>query len=153
MESEIVEEPGAIRTNLIVWGGLIVVVGVTFFFWRCWPAWSLASHPAHATGTVSAKWPHKHGQIDFTYVVDGREYPGACSGDDLGKPFEDVRIGDQVAVTYDLRHPGTNSVKGLLLPRVATAGELVALCAILPVAIMIMLHFLGILPRWRLFDL
>jgi hypothetical protein len=81
-----------------------------FFFQIISPTWrelKLLAQTGHKTlGRVTAKEPQNHQLIRYEYHVDGQRYAGECNAGFGGlPPFDQIRVGDSIAVTYSLERP------------------------------------------------
>jgi len=135
-----------IRTNLLVWVGLILLVAAVGTI-RKWPKYSLFKHCAVVQGHVSQEIPQAHGSFHFIYVIEHKTYTS------VGYPypnFNQIEVGDPVIVYYDQRHPESCTLNEPKIDLMLAIGGIVAECAIIPLIAMMVLHHHKILPEWSL---
>ena len=92
----------------------IVLIGVTMLaaILLDFPKfYSLANHARSATAKVTSKERANHMSIRFQYEVDDQIFSSVGRGEDIGKTFETVEVGDMVPIVYDTSNP-QSSVMG-----------------------------------------
>jgi hypothetical protein len=105
------------RIILLALLGILIFVGIyTLFFVAIYPKWHELERLAHAgiqtSGRVTAKEPSNHQGIRYEYRVGADTYSGISTAGFGGVPrFDQIRVGDQIAVTYWPERP-TVSIAG-----------------------------------------
>jgi hypothetical protein len=97
--------------------------------------------------------PEQHQSFDYRYRVGSRTYSGRYAAGEADRSFESIRIGDPITIFYDSTDPETSTAGPPDMPQINAIGSLIAACAIVPLALMYIMHRAHMLPYWKLFAL
>jgi hypothetical protein len=131
--------------------GVLFAAAYLFFFWAIYPDWHrferLSKVGIQTRGHVIAKEPLNHNGIRYEYRVGDTSYTGISTAGHGGlRPFESVRVGDQIVVTYLPESPGVSTAGD---PKEHYASRSGLLFVIMPLAIAAVL-LMGFLIHRRL---
>ncbi len=150
--SKVSEKPlhsRAKMTNVMVWIAAVAVFGFGSFI----SVWHTINRKFVATrATVTNVRPSNHLSFEYAYTVGGAQFFGQGTAGRADLQFERMRPGDVVAIYYDTNQPAVSTVEPTEVVRARAIGCGIAVCAVIPLLLMILLHRFAVLPRWSLFD-
>ena len=97
--------------GLLVLSWLLIDGGIIGSYYN----YLLVKNRAVVTATITGKSWLGHGQYNYRYTVDGREYTGTSQRDYSSDQYKTAEVGDQVPAYYSVDHP---SVSSLYVPEV-----------------------------------
>lgn len=68
----------------------------------------LANHGASAVGRIEAKMPEQHRSVVYSYNADNVRYTGIGSATWSGRDYDQLAVGNDVAIVYDPDFPSTS---------------------------------------------
>ncbi len=94
-----------LRTLLIVWLALVVLVGVGLgsLNWRAYR--NLVARGVPCQALVIEIPPRAHGTVRYEYHVSGRTFEGQSQPRQPNRPLEQLEIGQTLTAYYDPKHP------------------------------------------------
>jgi hypothetical protein len=142
--------PSAVAINVIVWVTLTILVAV-FGSRSVLKSSSISRYAQSTEASVVGLVPEQHQSFDYRYRVGNRTFFGRSTAGEADKAFESLRVGDTVTVFYDSTHPEKSTAGPPDMPKIEAVGGLIAACAIVPFALMYIMHQAHMLPYWKLF--
>ncbi|HRI22344.1 MAG TPA: hypothetical protein PLA68_15385 [Panacibacter sp.] len=96
--------------NLMVLGVIWLVwlmIGILIGYFAIYsPELNLLSESGVQTyGVVNSTEPENHAMVIYSFRVNDRTFQGASSSGDGTKPFKDIKVGQEIVVTYDSNNP------------------------------------------------
>ena len=61
-------------------------------------------------GQVTSKDPEEHRTVHYSYVVEGKTYSWGGFSGDIGRDFDEIKVGDLVACVYDPLKPSSSTL-------------------------------------------
>jgi hypothetical protein len=139
-----------IAINVAVWIGLTALVAL-FGLFSVLHSSSISSHAQSTQASIVGLVPEQHQSFDYRYRVGDRTYFGRSTAGNADRAFESLHVGDTLTVFYDSTDPDRSTAGPPDMPKIEAIGGLVAACAIVPFALMYVMHRARILPYWKLF--
>jgi hypothetical protein len=127
------------RDFIKTWFILAIPVGVLVCAFHWYPKYSLSRHNTKCTAYVTAKYPHNHRQIQYSYTVKGVQHSGITVAQVFNKPFEEVSLGDALDIGYDSTKPARSSEYPRDTELAVATSESIAMCMIISLIMTVVL--------------